>query len=472
VLVAACGSAATPTAAPAAPPTKPAEAPKPAEAGAAKPAAEPTKPAAAEPTKPAAEPTKPAAAAATATPAAAKPAAAGQPVTVTMWKGPHKPAGDETKLYARPTLEKFEAANPNIKVDFSEVPWGQYNEKFTAAFAANSGPDLSYQTESFPRFVNAGQILVLDDLMKGSKFDREFFYPRMWETATYGGKVYSVPWITGGSNLFWNKELFEKAGLAPDKPPDTVDDFLSAAQKMTKGDVYGFAVAPREWHENGQWPRRFGGEWFDKDYAKCTIDSPEAVKGFQFLTDLFFKAKVAMPGAVAAQEPGVLGYFRDGKVGMITGQNTLANTVRKQKPDFKLGAARVPKGPAAEPQGRAAYGGVGMLAIAKATKVPDQSWTLSQWLVTPDALKMWIGGLGFMSVSPKVNYYPDDPILSAAQETLQYTFFWPYRGWVFKFWDIESSGIESFLLGQRPVEEAVKDMAKKISDLLQAEGNA
>jgi multiple sugar transport system substrate-binding protein len=461
VLVAAWGAAATPTPAPAG---KPAEAPKPTEAAAAKPAAEPTKPAAA-------EPTKPAAAAATAAPAA-KPAVAGQAVTLTMWKGPHKPAGDETKLYARPTLEKFEAATPNIKVDFSEVPWGQYNEKFTAAFAANSGPDVSYQTESFPRFVNAGQILVLDDMMKTTKFDREFFYPRMWETATYGGKVYSIPWITGGSNLFWNKELFEKAGLDPEKPPDTVDDFLSAAQKVTKGDVYGFAATPRDSHENAQWPRRFGGDWFDKDLAKSTIDSPEAVKGFQFLSDLFFKSKVALPGPVAAQEPGVLGYFRDGKVGMITGQNTLANTVRKQKPDFKLGAARVPKGPAPEPQGRAAYGGVGMLAIAKASKFPDQSWTLSQWLVTPDALKMWIGGLGFMSVSPKVNYYPDDPVLSAAQDTLQYTFFWPYRGWVFKFWDIESTGIEAILLGQRPVEEAVKDMAKKISDLLQTEGNA
>lgn len=53
------------------------------------------------------------------------PAAAGA-VTLTMWKGPHKPAGDETKLCARPTLDKFEAANPGIKVDFMEQPWGQY----------------------------------------------------------------------------------------------------------------------------------------------------------------------------------------------------------------------------------------------------------------------------------------------------------------------------------------------------------
>ena len=351
---------------------------------------------------------------------------------------------------------------------------GNINEKFTAAFAAGSGPDVSYQTESFPRFVNAGHILQLDDLIAASGFNKGFFYPRTWETATYGGKIYSLPWIIGGSNLFWNKDLFEQAGLDPERAPDTVEEFLDYAQKITAlgDDIYGFATSPRDWHENGQWPRRFGGEWFDPEFTKCIIDSPEAIAGFQFLYDLHYKYKVAMPGEISGQEPGVLGYFRDGKVGMITGQNILANTIRNEKPDFKLGAARMAKGPAPEPQGRACYGGVGMLAIAAKTKHPQESWTLAQWLVTPDALKSWIGCLGFMSVSPEVNFYPDDPVLSIAQTTLEYTFFWPYRGWVFKFWDIEGPGIEAIILNQKPVEEAVKEMATKVNDLLKEEGNA
>lgn len=393
------------------------------------------------------------------------------PVTLTMWKGPHKPAGDETKLYARPTLDKFEAANKNIKVEFTEVPWSGYNEKFSTAFAAGTGPDVSYQTESFPRFVNADQILQLDPLMKETKFDRDFFYPRTWETATYSGKVFSVPWIIGGSNLFWNKDLFEKAGLDSNKPPDTVDDFLAYAKKLTGGDVYGFASTPKDSHENSQWPRRFGGDWFDKDLQKCTIDSPEAIKGFQYLYDLYHTHKVAMPGEISGQEPGVLGYFTDGKVAMMTAQNTTANTIRKQKPDFKLGAARMAAGPAQGAMARACYGGTGMLAIAKSSKAPQESWSLIQWLTQPDPLKMWIGGLGFMSVSPKVNYYPDDPVLSACQDTLQYTFFWPYRGWVFKFWDIESTGIEAMILKQKTVDQSVKEMAQKINDLLKEEGN-
>jgi len=111
-----------------------------------------------------------------------------------------------------------------------------------------------------------------------------------------------------------------------------------------------------------------------------------------------------------------------------------------------------------------------MLAIASATKHAEESWKLLQYLVTPDALRSWVACLGWMSVSPEVNLYPDDPILTICQDTLQYTFPWPYTSWVFKFWDIESSGIESFILGLVPVEEAVEGMVAQINDVIREEG--
>lgn len=420
------------------------------------PAAEPTEaPAAEEPTEPAEVP-------------------APEVVNLIMWKGPHKAAGDETKLCAQPTLDIFQGEYPDITVEFIEQPWGQYNEKFTAAFAAGTGPDVSYQTESFPRFVDADHILQLDDIMAGTGFDKDFFYPRMWETCTYDGKIFALPWITGGSNLFWNKDLFEQAGLDPDTPPDTTEQFLDFAQKITAlgDDIYGFAASPGSWHENGQWPRRFGGRWFSEDRTECIVNSPEAMDGWHFLDDLLKVHEVAMPGAIAAEEPGVGGYFRDGFVGMITAQNVFANSVRSEVPDFNLGASRMSKGPADEPRGRACYGGVGMLAIARETDYPDQSWALAEWLVTGDALKSWIGCLGFMSVSPEVNFYEDDPVLSVAQTTLEYTYFWPYVGWVFKFWDIASSETESFMLGLKPVDEAVNDIVTQVNEIIKEEGAA
>ena len=448
--LAACGA----TPAPAATPT-----------AAAKPTTAPA--VAATPTSAAAQPT----AAATVAPAATQPAAAsGQQVTLTMWKGPHKAAGDETKLCAGPTLEKFMAANPNIKVDFQEIPWNGYNEKFTSAFAAGQPPDVSYQTESFPTFVKAGNILPLDDLMAQSNFDKKYILDRAWGLAQTNGVTYAMPWIEGGSFMLYNKDLFKKAGLDPETPPDTMDDFLSYAKKITAlgNDTYGYAVNPKEWHENGQWNIRWGGRWFNDDLTQCVADSKEAMGGWQFLSDLFNKDKVALPAAVAEQEPGAWGYFRDGKVGMITAQSPQVNSLRQEKPDFPLGGCFVPKGPAPEPAGRAAYGGVGMLAIAKATKHVQESWTLLNWLVTPDALKSWIGCLGFSCAAANVFLFEGDPIISIAEKGRQFHFFWPYTDWIFKFWDLEATYIEAILLGQRTVDEGIKELVSKVNDLLKA----
>ena len=405
---------------------------------------------------------------ATEAPAATPAAPSGEVVTLTMWKGPHKSAGDETKLCAGPTLEKFMAEYPNIKVEFQEVPWSGYNEKFTSAFAAGQPPDVSYQTESFPTFVKAGNILPLDDLIAQSGFDLGVMLARAIEIVTYSGKIYAMPWIEGGSILMYNKDLLEKAGLDPETPPDTMEQFLEYAKKIRAlgDDIYGYAVGPRDWHENGYWGLRWGGSWFNEDYTQCLADSEEFIEGYQFMADLFFKDQVAMPAAITGQEPGSYGYFRDGKVGMTTYQSIVANSLRRDNPDLKLGGAYVPKGPAAEPAGRAAYGGVGALAIAKDSKHIPESWTLVQWLVTPEALKSWIGCLGFAVARNDVSMFADDPVLKVGEDGRQFHFFWPYTEWVFKFWDQEATYLEAIQLGQMEVEPALKELTAKINDIL------
>ncbi|NPV09639.1 MAG: sugar ABC transporter substrate-binding protein [Anaerolineae bacterium] len=396
------------------------------------------------------------------------PAAVGEVVTLQMWKGPHKAAGDETVQCAGPTLEKFMAEYPNIKVEFQEVPWSGYNEKFTSAFAAGQPPDVSYQTESFPTFVKAGNILPLDDLMAQSGFDKGYMLDLSWTCAEFEGKTYAMPWIEGGSCMFYNKDLFEQAGLDPETPPDTMDDFLVAAQKITElgDDIYGYSCGPRSYHEVGQWGIRWGGAWFNEDLTECIADSEESIAGFQFMADLLFKYEVSQPAAIAGQEPGTTGYFRDGFIGMITAQSPTANSIRAEKPDFPLGAAFVPKGPAPEPNGRAAYGGVGMLAIAQASRHVPESWTLLEWLVTPDALKSWIGCLGFSTAAKTVYVFEEDPVLAVAEEGRRFHFFWPYTEWVFKFWDVITTYTEAIQLGEMTAEAAMKECTQKVNDIL------
>ncbi|MGQ9555731.1 MAG: ABC transporter substrate-binding protein, partial [Anaerolineae bacterium] len=325
----------------------------------------------------------------------------------------------------------------------------------------------SYQTESFPTFVKAGNILPLDEFINESGFDRDYIFERAWKVAIYGGTTYGIPWRGAVSILYYNKELFEKAGLDPEVPPETMDEFLEYAKKLTgvEEDVYGFGVGPRDYHQNGQWNLRWGGAWFNDDLTRCVADSEESIAGFQFLADLFHVHKVAQPGAIAGQEPGTYGYFRDGKIGMTTQQPSLVTQIRNEKPEFKLGAAYVPKGPAPEPAGRACYSGVGMLAISKASKHAKEAWTLIQWLLTPEALRSWIGCLS-AAVWAKVPLYEDDPVLSIVENARQYVFFWPYSEWVFKFWDLVTTYLEAIILGEMRVREGVTELVQKVNDIL------
>ena len=68
-----------------------------------------------------------------------------------MWKAPHKPAGEEIKI-AQSVLAGLHDANPDIQVEYTEVPWLKYDEQLKAAFASNTPPDITYQTEGIATY--------------------------------------------------------------------------------------------------------------------------------------------------------------------------------------------------------------------------------------------------------------------------------------------------------------------------------
>src|SRR5690242_20167375 len=84
--------------------------------------------------------------AASVTDVVARVAAQQSTVKLQMWKAPHKPAGEEIKI-AESVLAGLHTAQPGIQVEYTEVPWDKYAEQLTSAFASNTPPDITYQTE-------------------------------------------------------------------------------------------------------------------------------------------------------------------------------------------------------------------------------------------------------------------------------------------------------------------------------------
>ncbi len=304
-LLQACGGGSSSAPAATSAPAKPAES-KPAE----------TKPAeAAKPAAPAAAP------AATTAPAAgaAKPAAAGditmptQNVTLTFWNGLTGPDGKVLEALVGEFMAKF----PNIKIEQQQIPWTDLYAKMLTAIPAGEGPDMALMHNyEIPRFSDGKHISeITADELAAQKLDASDFYDVAWKCGDYKSKRWSLPQDVPCMGMFINNDLFKKAGLwEGDKPkaPTNMEEFLSTAKALTKGDEYGIAWA--QGAVRWQWQMMLwqnGGELFnDKD--EPTLDSPQAIEVTQFHLDILKKHNIS-PGGIT----NIVDSFRTGKFGMM-----------------------------------------------------------------------------------------------------------------------------------------------------------
>lgn len=133
--------------------------------------------------------------------------------------------------YAR----EYTKANPDVAVKVTWVP-GDYAAKWKSALLAPGGPDVYEINEVSPDMVRAKQVVPLDDIFGSAKSD---FDPKVLEPVTYSGKVYGVPMAVDVMLLFYRKSMLSKAGL---RPPQSFDELLAAAKKLTGGKRKGLYI--------------------------------------------------------------------------------------------------------------------------------------------------------------------------------------------------------------------------------------
>ena len=130
----------------------------------------------------------------------------GDRVTLDLWIF----EGEETFL---PALESaFEDANPDVDLKITEIPEDNYTTKIDTALAADSPPDIGFIVE--PRWIKAGRMLPLDDVIESEGIDLSHLNQNAFEGCEYEGKIYCLGSYSAATMLFYNKDLFDAAGLA------------------------------------------------------------------------------------------------------------------------------------------------------------------------------------------------------------------------------------------------------------------
>jgi multiple sugar transport system substrate-binding protein len=199
----------------------------------------------------------------------AQPVESGEVVTVQLWGF----AGEYEFLPQ--VIEQFEAEHPNIKIELTDIPEGDYVTKIDTALLANDPPDIGYVYER--RWLKAGKFLPLDDFLETEGIDvKDYNVGAMSGNCMYEGKIYCLGTYTGAVLLFYNKTLFDNAGVPYPSAtvPMTIDEY---AQMIKKLSVPSEDIQQRVWGGDAGAP----GWWIDR----LTMFNEDGTKVDGFIND-------------------------------------------------------------------------------------------------------------------------------------------------------------------------------------------
>ena len=142
-------------------------------------------------------------------------------------------------------VEAFEAAHPNISVQITDVPEGEYVTKVDTALLAGQPPDIAFPYVI--RWIRAGLVAPIDEALEAAGVDiEEYNAGAVSRNCSLDGRVYCLGTFTAGYNIFYNKDVFDAAGLPYLSPtePITIDEYADLVAQLA---VYSDDMSERVW---------------------------------------------------------------------------------------------------------------------------------------------------------------------------------------------------------------------------------
>lgn len=169
----------------------------------------------------------------------------GEKVTLTLW------AFEGEEAFFPTLIKQFEAQHPNITIEMTEIPEDNFATKVDTALAAGRPPDMGLTYEK--RWFKAGAVLPLEDVIASKGIDLSTYNQNAMSGCEYESKIYCLGSYTGAVLLFYNKELFDAAGVPypSSTEPLTIDEFAALAAKLSQPSE---DVSKRVWGTIGEAP--------------------------------------------------------------------------------------------------------------------------------------------------------------------------------------------------------------------------
>ncbi|MFI6066230.1 ABC transporter substrate-binding protein [Micromonospora sp. NPDC051227] len=262
----------------------------------------------------------------------------GPKVDLKLWNGF---TGGDGEIF-KTLVNQFNTEHKNIAVSVATYQWEDYYNKLPGAASSGNGPDIAVMhMDQLATFAARGVITELDDVAKNLELAEGDFAPTVWKGGLYNNKRYGIPLDMHPLGFYYNKAVMQKAGLDPNKPPTTKDDYVGALTELKKAGIQGFWVSPFQFTGGmtfysllNQW----GATLFDADVAKATFNSDPAVEACTWLVDMI---KQGFSPANVGQDADYLS-FKSGKNAFTWNGIWQINDLKKS-PDVQWGVAPLPQ---------------------------------------------------------------------------------------------------------------------------------
>ncbi len=395
-------------------------------------------------------------------------------ITVSFWGSP-----EEIDII-EDIISKWEKKNQDIDVLLDHTPYSGYMSKILTRIAGGTEPDIiACEVNLFPNFWGKNVFLNLNPYIeKDSEFKKEDFFKDVIKRFTINNKIYGIPRDTAPyACIFYNKDIFDKAGV--EYPSDDWNwfDLLKKAKKLTfkneKGQITRYGFYTWAW-QNFVYSN--GGHLVDdiENPAEFMLDSEEALKGLEFYVDLILKHKVSpSPMSLVKLGMGVEMMFKTQRLAML-GSGIWETPALRDITNFDWDVAMFPKGP----EGMRAFGTGGTAyCIMKSTKYPEIAWQIIKALTSKEANeRLAESGLAQparIKVAESEHWAGSEKLpknkgmLNAA---IKHVIYEPF---ISQWREIKELYIKEKLdlvyMGRLTVEKAMKELGPKINQILQEE---
>ncbi|RKE20513.1 sugar ABC transporter substrate-binding protein [Streptomyces sp. TLI_171] len=331
------------------------------------------------------------------------------PKTLTYWASNQGSSLENDKQVLEPELKKFEAQT-GIKVNLEVIPWSDLLNRILAATASGQGPDVLNIGNTWSASLQAtGALLPFDQATFDKIGGKDRFLASTIASAGAKGKdPAAVPLYSMAYGLYYNKKLFQQAGIA--NPPTTWDELVQDGKKLTTGGTYGLAIEGGNGSENVHHAFTLGmqhGTGFYDASGKPAFDSPEAVAAVKQYVDFIANDKIAAPGNAEYAANQSVTDFATGKAAMLMWQSAGANLKSHGMNPDDYGVVPVPTaaGASGDKATTSMVAGIN-LAVFKNTKNLDGALNFVKFMTSDEEQKTLNGTYGSL---PPVKAAQSDP---------------------------------------------------------------